>query len=205
MKISWIHEHTELAGASLEKKIEIFHAKVWGWTIHIAELVANGGKSHAKTGDAAAAPDVTAVPASGFAVLQILLSYFEMIGIYVEGVENPKNRSRELFKKGFANVFPQISSMPADIAETFLNTLYETARCGLYHKLGTGVGFAITGEMDPVIAVSADGKEIILNPHTLPSCLGVHLREYCDKLRDAANTQLREGFEKCFDRDNPKP
>ena len=205
MKISWIHEHTELAGASLEKKIEIFHAKVWGWAIHVAELLANGGKSHDKVGDATAVPDVGPIPGNGFAVLQILLSYFEMIGIYKEGVENPIGRSGELFKKGFADVFPEIASIPPATAEVFLNKLYKAARCGLYHKLGTGEGFGITGDMTPVITMSADGKEIVLNPHTLPACLNNHLRSFCDRLSDPANAQLRANFEKCFDLDNPKP
>lgn len=205
MKISWIHEHTELVGASLEKKIEIFYAKVWGWTIHVAELVANGGKSHAKTFDAAAAPDVTAVPDSGFAVMQILLSYFETIGIYIEGETNPRGRSAELFERGVLEAFPQMSTFAYAPTKSFLKTLYKAARCGLYHKTATGKGVALGDLGNTIIKVAPTGEEIILNPHKLPAHLNQHLHNYCERLRDTGNEQLRKNFEKCFDRDNPKP
>ena len=204
MKISWKHEHTELEGASLEKKIEIFHAKIWGWTIHVAELVANGGRSHAKTGDAAADPDVTAVPDSGFAVMQILLSYFETIGIYVEGETNPRGRSAELFELGVLEAFPEVSFFAYAPTKSFLKTLYKAARCGLYHKSATGEGIALKDLGSTVIALSQDGLNIILNPHRLPSHLNQHLEKYCESLKDVANHQLRKNFEKCFDRDNRK-
>jgi hypothetical protein len=205
MKISWMHEHTELAGASLEKKIEIFHAKVWGWTIHIAELVANGGKSHGKVTEAAAAADVTRVPESGFAVMQILLSYFETIGIYVEGETNPRGRSAELFEHGVLEVFPQLNSYPYSPTKAFLKTLYRGGRCGLYHRTATGKGVALADLGNKVIEVWANGEQIVLNPHKLPAHLNQHLHSYCDRLKDAGNEQLRKNFEKCFDRDNPNP
>ena len=115
MRISWRHEHTELdAKSPIEKKIEIFQARVWGSRLHVADLAINGGRNHENTAD------VQPLPHSGFAVLQILLSYFEMIARYETG-NNGKDDSRELFVKGVQSVFPEVSTMPYAATRTFLN------------------------------------------------------------------------------------
>lgn len=198
MRITWKHEHTELIGADFDKKVEIFYEKIWGWTLHVAELTINGGRNHEDTEDA------SPVPHSGFAVLQILFSYFEMIGRYVEG-NLGKDQSKEFFTKGLRYVFPQIDSFPYRPTKTFIDILYAGGRCGLYHMSMTGKGIAISGNPPSAIAYSPEGTEIIINPHRLPAELNLNLKKYCNDLRNPANNGLRDNFQKRFDRDNPKP
>ena len=80
MKITWTHDSSEIPWPpSFEQKVDIFYHRHLGWQLHVADLVSNGGDplSH---GDAVT--PLPAVPHSGFAVLQICLSYFETIAQY---------------------------------------------------------------------------------------------------------------------------
>src|SRR5689334_13563288 len=125
IKITWKHEASELNGSSpIEKKIEIFRESVWGSQLHIAELAINGGKSHDQT------EDVKPLPHSDFAVLYILLSYFEMIARYEKGDISEKE-SRGAFIDGVQLVFPEVCEWPYAPTRTFLDKLYKDLRCGL--------------------------------------------------------------------------
>ncbi len=198
MKITWKHTEADLVGADIAKKIDIFFEKIWGWNLYPADLIIRGGLKHDKTGD------VAAIPESGFACLQVVLSYFEMIGRYVEG-DLSTGQSKELFIRGFRFVFPEVDAMPYHATQQFLSTLYAGGRCGLYHMSMTGQGIAISG--DPALAVvsydPAD-KQIIINPIKLPAVLIGNLKSYCERLRDTAEVNLRGNFEKRFDKGNHK-
>jgi len=43
--ITWKHEHTDFGDLTFEQKVEIFYEQTLGWQLHIADLVANGGKT----------------------------------------------------------------------------------------------------------------------------------------------------------------
>lgn len=198
MQITWKHTETELVGADIGKKIDVFFEKIWGWTLYPADLIIRGGATHDK------AASVAAIPHAGFACLQVVLSYFEMIGRYVEGDLSP-HQSKELFIRGVRFVFPQVDTMPYQPTQQFFSTLYSGGRCGLYHMSMTGQGIAISGDA-ALAAISYDstGKQIVINPVKLPEVLIANLKSYCDRLRDAKEVDLRKNFEKRFDKDNPK-
>ena len=84
---------------TLDDKIEVFEDRTLGWQLDIAERVANGVK--ADDGTTKCKP----TKHSGFAVLHILFSYFEMIGTLETGYTG-EGRSKEYFKEGFCSVFP---------------------------------------------------------------------------------------------------
>jgi hypothetical protein len=84
---SWVSSmdtYYDWIGADDDKKIEIFQNRVNGWMLDIAKQCA-------------------CIPHSGFAVLGIILSYFEMIGAFNRGVTDGTG-SRE-FKDGIQSVF----------------------------------------------------------------------------------------------------
>src|SRR5438552_205685 len=116
------HDQAELSERSpIEKKIEIFRERVYGWQLHIADLVINGGRNDDDT------EDIKPIEHSGFATLQILLSYFETIARYEAG-STEEGRSREMFIEGFLTVFPQVRSFPYLATRKFLDHLYKSVR-----------------------------------------------------------------------------
>ena len=195
--ITWKHTSADLVGADLNKKIDIFYEKLWGWTLYPAFLMMKGGRSHDNT------RDIASIPHAGFACLHILLSYFEMIAKYLDG--NASDKSKESFIRGVRYVFPTIDEMPYFATQQFLSSLYSGARCGLYHMSMTGYGIVITGgDETPEISYSQSGKEIILNPEKLPQALIDNLNKYCNCIRDPNQTDLRKKFEQRFDKEHPK-
>ena len=69
----------------IDSKIEVFRDRVQGWQIDIAEAIER-------------------IPHSGYAVISVLFSYFEMIEQYARG-ESSKNDSKDFFVAGFRRVF----------------------------------------------------------------------------------------------------
>lgn len=72
MKITWKDQDSDLVWPlTIEKKVDIFYQQTLGWQLHVADLIANGGE------ELEGGRKVESVGHSGFAVLQICLSYFE--------------------------------------------------------------------------------------------------------------------------------
>jgi hypothetical protein len=198
MKITWKHQHSELASADTEKKIEFFREKVWGWTLYPAHLIMSGGATHDGL------KDVEPIPEAGFACLQIVFSYFEMIGHYLEG-DNSTNQSEELFTRGFRYVFPDVDTYPYFATKQFLRTLYKGVRCGLYHAAMTGSGIAIAvNDNLPVFGYDNNSNHLFIEPKKLPQTLINNLDSYCAMLREPSQDAARKNFIKRFDKDNPK-
>ena len=145
--------------------------------------------------------DISSVPHSGFAVLQICLSYFETIAQY-ERIK-PKTTDSEDFKAGVHAVFPALSNGNQADADAFLVTLYKNARCGLYHSSMTrvGVGLGQPGH-DIAMAFIPANKQLVIDPHVLPKALKKHLASYRDQLLDPNSKELRQSFETMFNKDN---
>jgi len=75
MKITSKDEDTDLVWPlTFEKKVDVFYHQALGWQLHIADLISNGGREFGS------GRKVASVDHSGFAVLQIYLSYLETIG-----------------------------------------------------------------------------------------------------------------------------
>ncbi|MFI5399200.1 MAG: hypothetical protein ACHQ9S_27025 [Candidatus Binatia bacterium] len=182
---------------SFDTKVEIFGERVDGWQLLIAELCVNGGPNHDGTGHH------PPIKHSGFAVLLISLSYFEMVGKYRAGYCK-KGDSGKYFKEGVQFAIPDLALVPDKAAvKKFLADLYEKVRCGLYHVAGLGPNVGLTGDIPHVIQYESQQRVLLINPHLLPIVLRTSLGTYRYELSDPANTTLRNNFERRFDFDNP--
>ena len=160
---------------SFEEKVAIFADSVRGWHLDIAELTGRVSQH------------------SGFAVLSIVVSYFEMIAKNRDGRVR-RGQSERYFKEGLGWVFPSLSANDA-----VLHKFYESIRCGLYHEAGTGSGIELTADPKIVMQGSIDGTAITVNPFNLVQPLQDHFSRYVLELLNPSNTQLRDNFEKRFD------
>lgn len=184
----WISPHYKdtdfVAPLTLDDKITIFEDRTEGWQLDVAEQVINGRKlSDGRV--------IEGVQHSGFAVLSMILSYFEMIAKYEDGYAR-KGRSGHYFSKGLCSVFPDLAKQPASIADT----LFEGARCGLYHAAITEPDIILTSEIPEAVRFEVP---LVINPHRLVRVLQAHFQRYLQQLRDSSNAVLRANFEKKFD------
>lgn len=185
---------------SLEAKITLFEDRVLGWKLDIADQLINGS------------PEKLPIRHSGYATLDIVVSYFEMIAKYEDGFIG--RRSEEYFKKGVYSVFPEFKNIPSpaqtslssvgnvvSLIDVVLDLMYEGIRCGLYHSGITNGKIFLTGEIDTPMAFELQNQMLIVNPHLLVPKLKAHLRDYVAKLRDLNNTDLRTQFQIRYDFD----
>jgi len=165
----------KLDGASFEDVVEIFEDRIMGWLIEPA--------NHLKSEQHA-----------GFAILAIVLSYFEPIGQALEGSRN-RGGSRKLFSKGLRAVFPDLA---AEESDALIGELYEQLRCGMFHDGLTREKVVISpASTHPfVVEKNEDGslKRVTVTPVNLMHHIEMHLRGYVAQLRDPANVQLRHNF-----------
>jgi hypothetical protein len=165
---------------SLDQKIEVFADRVKGWQLDIAQKCAED------------------IPHSGFAVLHIVCSYFEMIAKFQDGFTG-EGKSPEYFSKGFNSVFPNLSNQSPYLQEKLLKKLYKDVRCGLYHAGGTGPNIELSGDFNFPVAFTSPPDKVKINPHRLVPELQQHFKSYIRQLRDSNNEGLRKNFEARFD------
>ena len=181
---TWIspnHTLEEFGGRPLtrDEKIDVFEARVEGWMLGPAErCLAND-------------------PNAGFAALSIMVNFFEMIAKCEDGYANT-DKAGHYFRKGFRKVFPDLAKNAPATADAVLKNFYERIRCGLYHSGMTGAGVLISAEYDRPVRFSCDGNSLFVNPHRLPQALRNQLHRYVQELRNSANAELREKFERRF-------
>lgn len=178
---------------NLDDKIMIFLDRTQGWHLDIADQCINGKKG-------ADGEFVSPIPHSGFAVLNIVLSYFEMIAKYQDGFSK-NTKSEYYFKQGIYSVFPQLKQQSSEVADNLLNVLYYGCRCGLYHGGMTDNSIVVTSEPGYPLLFDPQELRLKINPHLLVPALKVHLLEYGRELNDKKNLSLRQNFEKRFDFD----
>lgn len=197
MWVSWKHQDSELSWPlTFDQKVELFCEQALGWQLHIADLVANGGTAFGEDGRREGS-EVPAIRHSGFAVLQICLSYFETIGHYT----GPRAGSKAAFEAGVRETFPDLAKADLSVASAFVKALYRDARCGLYHNVRSarvGLGFPPN---DSAIAYLPAGEQVVVSPERLPRVLKAHLERFRQRLLDLDNRELREAFERRFDQD----
>jgi hypothetical protein len=192
MKVTWKHERTDFPEElSLDQKIEIFFQQTWGWQLRVADLIANGGEP------IGGGPELGKVEHSGFAVLQICLSYFETIGQCVA-----LGGSEACFKAGVRAVFPSLASTDVAFVDGLLEQLYVDARCGLYHSSRTRRGVGL-GQPPEGSSMAFDGarRVLVISPERLPKALIRHLEAYRTQLSDISNVAARAAFERWFDQE----
>lgn len=177
---------------SIDDKITIFVDRTLGWQLDIADKIINGESS--PDGRQTASP----IQHSGFAVLHIVLSYFEMIAKTEEGYIQP-GKSEEHFKRGVLSVFPSLKSPPVPITDDLLKILYSGGRCGLYHGGLTDSRIVLIGDIEAPMGFDTANKKLLINPHRLVPAMKKHFRQFEARLRDPNNIELREKFERRFD------
>jgi hypothetical protein len=180
--------HTPL---TFDDKIKIFKDRTFGWQLDIADQCINGKRVWG-------IPVREPIPHSGFAVLDIVLSYFEMISKFNEGYCRT-DKSKIHFKNGVHLVFPNLRSRPTRLVDDALNALYGGARCGLYHDSITDPRIVLTGQLTVPLYFEPRISKLIINPHLLVPALKSHLKNYCNQLLDNRNIRLRQNFERRFD------
>jgi hypothetical protein len=191
---------------NIEDKITLFEDRILGWKLNIAEQVINGQVE--PDGNVLKSP----IQHAGFATLDIVFSYFEMIGKYEAGYVD-KYESKCYFKEGAYSVFPQlklptpppapgVQGVVRTIADEVLDLLYWGVRCGLYHAGITNNKIILAGDEPHPLAFDLQNQMLVINPHLLVPALKTHFAGYISRLRDAANVELRANFEKRFNYDN---
>jgi hypothetical protein len=203
MQITWKHQNTDFVYPinleTIENKIEIFYEQCYGWQLHIADLMANGGRG-------LGSDDTQYKPLrhSGFAVLQLCLSYFETIGKFRDGYTKP-DKSGHYFRCGFKSIFASlIAGLPVPILDALIDRLYQDGRNGLYHasmvgrNLGLGQCEGAFQFVLPDQHTLPDGF-LVICPENLPRILKEHLTEFRKELLNPNNAELRANFEKRFD------
>jgi hypothetical protein len=167
-------------GMTLENKIDVFADRINGWQLGIAKKIVKLEIQH-----------------GGFALLYIVFSYFEMIGMYSSGYIG-EYKSKSNFKKGVKLTFPEIG--PEE--DIFLNTLYENVRCGLYHLGMTKRKVMLRCDFPGSISFHLESKFVVICPDRLVEDLDIRFQNYLTELRNPKNSELRKNFESRFDYDN---
>ena len=192
---------------SIDDKITLFEDRTIGWKLDIADQVMNGKKF--PDGSEERPP----IQHGGYAALDIVTSYFEMIAKYENGFAK-NGESEKHFKLGVYSVFPEFRKFqtPANVPgvqgkvvsliDFVLDLMYGGIRCGLYHGGFTKGRIVLTGEIQFPMAFDPQAQILIVNPHLLVPKLKSHLNEYVRQLRDNNNGDLRTKFEARYDFDN---
>lgn len=181
---------------TFEEKLNIFQARMRGWKLNIVDQMINGYQDDE-------GHTVACIPEAAYAALDIMFTYFEPMGKYLEGYTGT-GKSGDFFKKGVHSVFPNLTSDSDASAVKFVeDTLWKAVRCGIYHSGMTQGSVAITGEVDHPIVIPSDKKLLIINPHILVKALTEHLGAYVQQVRaDGATSPIGQAFEARWNHDN---
>jgi hypothetical protein len=199
MWISWKHRKSDYPNPlTFEQKVEVFYEQTLGWQLHIADLVANGGTTFGESNPAQSGYEVRGIRHSGFAVLHMCLSYFELIGTLVTS-KAARLSDTAKFKAGVKAVLPNLFKGTSD-DDALLRVLYKGGRCGLYH-LGRPRAHVGLGQPPDSVPIAYDSNSgiVIISPERLPVALKKHLEMFKADLLNPANTALRNEFAKSFD------
>lgn len=182
---------------TLEEKLLVFSDRVRGWQLAIADQVS------------------VQIPHSGFAVLSIITSYFEMIGMYAYGPNQTKQvpakgggqtqqgwGSRDYFEAGVNAAFPHLANANPQHTRWFMSAMYKNVRCGLYHQGATRSRILLTGEIPDAFQftnLENNGHLIMINPRTLVEHLKGHFSSFVLAVSNPANQANRQNFESMYD------
>jgi hypothetical protein len=189
---------------TLDEKINIFSERINGWKIDIAEHLMDGFHTQVENGTIF----IEGNPHASYATLDIIFSYFEMIGKYYYGYIGEETEGKTYFKKGFLLVFREDNIEKKEL-ETLVNELitilYKWGRCVMYHiGLTSPLIFLSNLKPQPITLSkmkSSTKKCVTINPRTLVKVVKLHFNSYINQLKDVQNTTLRTNFEKRFDLD----
>lgn len=157
-------------------KLRLFQEQIEGWVIKVAKEIKDKKIGHAD-----------------FAVLAILLSYFENIAKFKVGFtkQGKDSKSGYYFRKGLRLVFPKLKKSQKDkIHDLF----YSQTRSGLYHVGLTGPKVELDCSINAAFVFN--NKRLIICPKKMIPEIKEHFDKYCQDLRDPKNKTLRVNFQK---------
>jgi hypothetical protein len=185
----------KLRTGNVQDLVDVHEDRVRGWILKPARVLL---------------PD----PDSAFAVLSIVLPYFESHAIFCKGEES-HNKSIAFFVDSFCEVFgeevpcpaDQEVPMPANFKRLLGRKIYDLARCGLFHRGMTRHGLAVGKIDEPIYALfeatpveRATGVDeyvveiegAIINPERFVGAIDDHFQKYVRALRDPNNRGAHE-------------
>ncbi len=172
---------------SIDQKIEVFIDRVEYWQLGVAKSIIDKDIRY-----------------RGFALLSLVMNYFEMIAKYstnpkklVNGEWKPKT-SGEFFREGVGLVFPDIP--PEE--EYVIDSLYKRVRNGIYHLGLPATGVILSSDFRKPLGWNDQHKLLGINPDKLVEFLIADFKGFSMQLRDPKETELRKRFEARFDADN---
>lgn len=126
---------------------------------------------------------------SGYAILSIVVSYFEMIAQFING-EDSEGKSKRFFIQGFRAVYPSTTLSETQIGDA----IYKPVRCGMYHGGMTKAGVHLSRYFPQGFSVI--GEEIHINPAKVVEEVRQHFSMYVATLRDHTKVSERANFDK---------
>jgi hypothetical protein len=178
--ISPRYQLDKIASGKLDDLVDVYDDQMRGWLLQPVALLR--GHQHA-----------------GFAMLSILLTYFEPLGNFLAGQESG---SGVRFREGVRSVFRGDALPQPDEAEMW-DELYFQVRGGMFHRGLTKSKVLVVPHGDSVLGFQkgSDGKiaTVIVNPWGLHDAIERHHGEYVSQLRDPAQGDVRKRFAAWFD------
>jgi len=172
---------------TVDEKIDAFYQRYTVWVLSYAKRLLDD-------------------PDSGFAVLLLLNSYFEMIACRLEGVPASVRRDRksgynpgEHWKAGLQEVFPEIERLGN--GEDTCKQLYLSVRNELAHDGFISKPVGLSEDYRDAITFGEPGQavEISINPRGWCARICDHFDQYIAQLKDPGNQTLREKFLRSFE------
>jgi hypothetical protein len=168
----------------LDDRIRVYEDQIRGWFLEPAKAL-------------------LPVPNSAFAVLHILMGYFEHHAIYRYG-KSSHGQSGQFFSRGFTSVFPKADKSepavpnPQAVSEWLADAMYSDARCGLFHGWMARKRIAVTDAPELIRAYGRPGHitRVVINVGKFLDRIEIHFAEYVRELKDPTNTALRTRFNK---------
>jgi len=157
-----------------DTKILVYEDRVTGWFLQHGRLL----QEHH---DAA------------FVVLQVALAQIEGIEQYRRGLSS-KGKESQFFCWGIKRIFSL-----TDANDLRLKEFYKLVRCGLFHDGMTRAGVGIGNGFDRALDFHDGG--IRISPNKFFDAVSADFAAYIAQLKELANVELRETFQRKFDSD----
>ncbi len=107
--------------------------------------------------------------------------------------EDSSEKARQFFKEGLKDLFPNLKQDLVDLT-------WSSIRCGLFHNGMTGDGIFLNTDEGNQLEIALfkinNEDKVLINPHKFLDKVKSHFQKYISKLKDNANTELRNNFEK---------
>jgi hypothetical protein len=154
-------------------KVKLFQEQIQGWTLDVLKEIK------------------TKVGHSDFAMLSVMMSYFENIQKFKDGYDRT-GRSEAFFTEGLKWVYPKFKSHKD--SDALAKVIYEQARCGMYHVGLTGTKIVLDCSISSGIGIIKGNIKIC--PSKLMEDIQNNFDKYVKDLKDPSNVTLRANFEK---------